>query len=107
MRVTRNELRDGIVAAALGRIGVDLNDRWQGHAVVLGLVAAQARTDDNEQVGACIDFYRLARHIEGAETAQVTFRHDGAAVGAGDDAEAAIDQGGRGISGAAGAAAEP
>ena len=37
----------------------------------------------------------------------MAFRHDGAAIGAGDGAEAALDQRGGGFRGAAGAAAEP
>ncbi len=63
-----DEQVDGVVAAGLRVVRVDLRQRRrQRHAVVARLVAAQPRADDDHQVATRVDLLGFRRHVEGAE----------------------------------------
>ena len=103
-----NEQVDRVVAPALGRVGVNLDQRpREGQLVVTSFIAAQPGADDDHQVGAPVDRLRLRRHRERAEIAWVVFRHDRASVGAGHHAELTLGQRRRGCPCTVRTAAEP
>jgi hypothetical protein len=80
---------DGIVAPALRRVGVDLQERArQRHLVVARLVPAKTRADDEHEVGGAEELGGLGTHVEGAEAAGLVLGHHRAAVGRGHDAHA-------------------
>ncbi len=106
-RIAGDEQFDRIVAARLHRIGIDLRKARQTHLVVLRFVAAQPRADHDHQIGLAVNLLGLARHVERAQAVGMTFRHHGAAIGRGDDADAALGKRGRRRGRAARAAAEP
>jgi hypothetical protein len=107
-RVGMNEQIDGIIAPSLGGIHVDLNQRsGKSRCIVAGLVAAQARTDHNHEVGAVINRLGFGCHVVGAKTTAVILRHHRASIRAGHYGKTALGEiAGRGSRFAA-AAAEP
>ncbi len=77
----------------LRRVGIDAGERLgQAERVLQSLVAAQARAHRDHEVGGLVEVGHRRHGVEGAEAHRVAFRHDAAAVHAGDDADAHLGQ---------------